>query len=395
MKCISQLVNYTYQRRFSCLISNSRSITCSINEIYGCSSKRPFEGYGISSEKKFNNATCEGTPPEKQCRSGALSIGTHNGTFHCDEVLACWMLKQLPQYKDAKIIRTRDMAKLDECDIVVDVGAVYDPSKNRFDHHQRTFDGTMNSLAGLKWVTKLSSAGLVYLHMGKDVISELTNLPKTDITVERLYNKIYDRLIEEVDAVDNGVDQFDGNPRYHVTTTLGSRVSGLNPAWNEVDPDVQAAFEKAMKLCGTEFMDRLKYYKDSWLPARTLVEEAVEKRFSIDPSGEIIVFRSTGCPWKEHLFDIEEELKISGEIKFVLFQDQNSAWRVQCVPKELGSFKNRLGLCASWCGLRDDKLSLASGIPDCIFVHTGGFIGGNKSFDGVLEMAKHTLAGGK
>ena len=35
----------------------------------------------------------------------AMNIGTHNGTFHCDEVLACFLLKQLPEYADAKIIR--------------------------------------------------------------------------------------------------------------------------------------------------------------------------------------------------------------------------------------------------------------------------------------------------
>jgi uncharacterized UPF0160 family protein len=32
-------------------------------------------------------------------------IGTHDGTFHCDEALACFMLKQLPEYKDAQVIR--------------------------------------------------------------------------------------------------------------------------------------------------------------------------------------------------------------------------------------------------------------------------------------------------
>lgn len=36
------------------------------------------------------------------------TIGTHSGVFHCDEALACFMLKQLPEYKDAEIIRTRD-----------------------------------------------------------------------------------------------------------------------------------------------------------------------------------------------------------------------------------------------------------------------------------------------
>ena len=33
------------------------------------------------------------------------TIGTHDGKFHCDEVLACSMLKLLPEYKDAEIVR--------------------------------------------------------------------------------------------------------------------------------------------------------------------------------------------------------------------------------------------------------------------------------------------------
>jgi len=32
-------------------------------------------------------------------------IGAHNGMFHCDEALACFMLKQLPEYKEAEVIR--------------------------------------------------------------------------------------------------------------------------------------------------------------------------------------------------------------------------------------------------------------------------------------------------
>lgn len=39
--------------------------------------------------------------------------------------------------QDAEIIRTRDPAKLAECDIVVDVGGEFDPKKHRYDHHQR------------------------------------------------------------------------------------------------------------------------------------------------------------------------------------------------------------------------------------------------------------------
>ena len=75
-----------------------------------------------------------------------IKIGTHNGTFHCDEVLACFMLKTLDEYKNAQIVRTRDQSVLDTCHTVVDVGAVFDAEKRRFDHHQRSFTDTMNSL---------------------------------------------------------------------------------------------------------------------------------------------------------------------------------------------------------------------------------------------------------
>ena len=63
--------------------------------------------------------------------------------------------------------------------------------------------------------------------------------------------------------------------------------------------------------------------------------------FQVDGSGEIIVLENGGCPWKDHLFNLEEELKLSPSIKYVLFSDKNGKWRVQCVPQALGSFQNR------------------------------------------------------
>lgn len=124
------------------------------------------------------------------------------------------MLLKLPKYKDARIRRSRDPEVLAKCDIVVDVGAVYDAQKGRFDHHQKGFvhtfydklengedvereNGVANGHAehsgdgeimnGIdnhdtqrpkKWrrlrapVTKLSSAGLIYKHFGKEVLKQ-------------------------------------------------------------------------------------------------------------------------------------------------------------------------------------------------------------------------------
>lgn len=115
--------------------------------------------------------------------SGSLTntrqiIGTHNGTFHCDEALAVYLLKRTKAYgsagtgdgfihrlvtelSDIDLKRTRDPAVLDTCSIVVDVGGVYDESKQRFDHHQRGFQ----EVFGHGFNTKLSSAGLVYKYV--------------------------------------------------------------------------------------------------------------------------------------------------------------------------------------------------------------------------------------
>ena len=51
----------------------------------------------------------------------------------------------------------------------------------------------------------------------------------------------------------------------------------------------------------------------------------------------------------------------------------------------------RLGLLEEWRGIRDEPLSILSGIKGCIFVHASGFIGGNDTREGTLSMARKTL----
>ncbi|XP_023282548.1 UPF0160 protein MYG1, mitochondrial [Seriola lalandi dorsalis] len=319
-------------------------------------------------------------------------IGTHNGTFHCDEALACFFLRQLPEYKDSEIVRTRDPAKLAQCDVVVDVGGEFDPKRHRYDHHQRSFKESFHSLCPEKpWVTKLSSAGLVYMHFGRQLLAQLTQLKEDDKQLEVLYDKLYENFVEEVDAIDNGISQWDGEVRYTISSNLSARVGSLNPRWNSKSQDTEEGFKKAMKMVGEEFLGKLDYYQSAWLPARVVVEEAVKQRHQVDPSGEVVLFPQAGCPWKEHLFALEKELQVEAPIKFVLYPDQNAQWRVQCVPAGLNTFENRLSLLEEWRGVRDEALSELSGIKDCIFVHAGGFIGGNKTQEGALEMARRTL----
>jgi len=137
----------------------------------------------------------------------------------------------------------------------------------------------------------------------------------------------------------------------------------------------------------------LDYYANAWLPARNIVLSAVQKRMSMETNGRVVVFEEF-VPWKEHLFDIERELSIQSDRQpiYVLYPDGTAGnWRVQAVPLNSESFLSRKALPEGWRGLRDDELSQKSGVPGCIFVHSSGFIGGNKSKDGALEMAMEAL----
>ncbi|KAG9146970.1 hypothetical protein Leryth_005225 [Lithospermum erythrorhizon] len=319
-------------------------------------------------------------------------VGTHNGSFHCDEALGCFMIRLTEKFHNAQIVRSRDPQVLETMDAVLDVGGVYDPSRDRYDHHQKGFE----EIFGHGFNTKLSSAGLVYKHFGKEIIAKELQVDEEHPDVNRLFLAVYKSFMEAIDAIDNGINQYDTDqsPRYVNNTHLSSRVGRLNPDWTDPDQSSEKenqAFERAMTLAGGEFLESLRFYIRSWLPARSIVMECLDSRKDADPSGEIMVLKQF-CPWKLHLFELEEEMKIDPPIKYVLYEDDRSkGWRVQAVGVAPDRFESRKALPAQWRGLRDDELSKESGVPGCVFVHMSGFIGGNKNFEGALAMAKAAL----
>ena len=77
-----------------------------------------------------------------------LKIGTHDGTFHTDDVLAVSLLRVFyDSTHEVVVLRTRDQSILDTCDILVDVGRRYDGVKY-FDHHQ---DSSLKCSVALVW----------------------------------------------------------------------------------------------------------------------------------------------------------------------------------------------------------------------------------------------------
>lgn len=329
-------------------------------------------------------------------------IATHNGHFHADEALAVYLLRQLPAYATSTLLRTRDPTKLSTASIVVDVGGEYDASKDLFDHHQRTFDTCFPDRR-----TKLSSAGLVYLHFGKQILAPKVNDTPESPTTKLIWDKLYKDFIEAIDANDNGISVYDPKAleaaelkrRFNDNgVSLSSLVGDLNPDWTEgglSQEEEDRRFVVASEFMGAAFENKVKSWTKSWLPARQLVRQAFGERSQYDGAGRVMVLKQ-GMPWKDHLFACEQDAGKAGEVIYALYpekpQDPSSRWRIQAVPVAPDAFESRQPLPEAWRGVRDEKLSEAIGIPGSIFVHASGFIGGNLTFDGVLQMAEKALS---
>ena len=128
----------------------------------------------------------------------------------------------------------------------------------------------------------------------------------TSEETQQLRLKLYDDFVEGIDGIDNGISEYSagaGEPNYKERTDLSSRVGYLNPRWNEtVDDDGRLTrFEKASRIAGEEFFDRVDYAVHAWLPARQLVAKALaerkQKSDDSDPSGRLIIF-DTSVAWK-------------------------------------------------------------------------------------------------
>lgn len=292
-----------------------------------------------------------------------MKLGTHNGIFQADDVFAAAILNLI--YPDAEIVRTRDQAVLDTCDIVFDVGAVFDPDKLRFDHHQRTCSEVRPN--GVKY----SSAGMVWRHFGRRMCSE------------EVVESVDRSLFQHIDALDNGQEISSGDAIGGVFTrsaTLSNAISAFNPAWHEEDKDYDAAFLVARHFAEQILRRKIKSAEGTVI-AKALASDALRSR----GTERRIAVMETFHPWQE-VFCQDKDVLLA------VYPSETGEWMIQCVPPEAGSFEKRMPLPEKWAGLRAEELSDLIEIPGAIFCHAGRFIMGHKAREGAIEMAKLAIA---
>jgi hypothetical protein len=318
-----------------------------------------------------------------------ITIGTHDGEFHCDEVLAVSLLRLLPFFQKAKMIRTRDPEILNQCTVVVDVGGEYDPKRLRFDHHQRGCEERKYGYA-----TKLSSAGMVWRHFGIKIVEELFPELPTHFRYE-FFQQVYKEYIHPVDQQDTGEKQGEAS-------SIMMRVRRANP-WKENIEDIENIMDITdlerdlafpLGMVSADFKDYLddafrRFYQEVSSATETKVKEAyhesIENGENKNESSKIMLLPPQ---YLNSLFRFlsEEQMPF-----YLLFKDIKGTFMIRAVPVSKGSFQSRKPLPETWRGLTNEILSQTTGIPDCVFVHATGFIGGHKTQEGAMAMAKLAL----
>ncbi|WP_194844279.1 MYG1 family protein [Candidatus Clavichlamydia salmonicola] len=275
------------------------------------------------------------------------SVGTHDGSFHADEVTACALLVFYKLVDIDKIIRTREGSALAACEYVCDVGGLYDPASKRFDHHQVSYEGT------------LSSAGMILIY-----------LQERGLLSGEEYEFFNASLVHGVDEQDNGrVFSPPGS------CSFSDIIKFYNPLTSEDGDNTTEAFLEAL------------YFTLGLL-------EKLHKRFIYNCESRAIVLglmakRDAPCmlferviPWMETFFSTGGE---QHPALFVLFPG-GIHWVLRGIPP---SFERRMDVRVpfpeEWAGLLGDELKQITGISGAVFCHKGRFVS-------VWETKKDALA---
>lgn len=289
------------------------------------------------------------------------NIGTHNGIFHCDEVVGTATLAMALTEFDVHIVRTRNTDELRKLDIVIDVGGGY------YDHHQPGFN--LRRPTGEKY----ASAGLVWQEYANSAIKKVAWETKATISFEEIQTikeEIDREIIIPVDMEDNGEGM--GNHTF-------SFIPKFLPAWNETTVDYDAAFSKVTAIV----YDILKaVIKDK---IAQVIAKKYLKEICCYVADGILEIPSQTMPWLEDVVNYNHDHNNS--IKFVIFPYPAGGWAAQSVPPSMDKkFKQLVPFPKEWAGETEETLPKISGITDATFCHNGRFFVRAKTKKAITDM---------
>lgn len=291
---------------------------------------------------------------------------THNGAFHTDDLFATATLSILNN-GNIKIIRTRDPEIMKSADYLYDVGGIYNPIENKFDHHQRGGAGVREN--GIPY----SSFGLIWKTYGEKICGSL------DVAME-----IDKKIAQPIDAIDNGIDVtksiYEGVESY----TINNTTKAFYPTWDENVNNVNKIFEQEVKKIIPLLKREIQVAQSNVKGKKIIMNDynnSVDKR--------IVVLSQ---PF--HRFLVRDVLpKLPEPIYYVCPSGHSEEWKVETVGVTSDTMESRKLFPEAWRGLTngDIKLKEVTGVDDIIFCHQSGYLLHVKSKESAIKLAEKAL----
>ena len=283
-----------------------------------------------------------------------ISVGTHNGIFHYDELIAVALISILHD-GNISVVRTRDTKVLRNCDIVVDVGG------GIYDHHMPGGNGKRES------GTPYASAGLIWQAFGDHILNTL-GCPKTHIDICKA--RVDKELIEDLDKIDNGIKAK--SPFEYISFFL--------PDWDDAKSS-DFCFLEALSVT-TNILKRAIF--------KIIHEENdnVNLRIALAISGvgNVMDIPSQFIKW--HSVVLEHNAESPSKIDFVIFPYPTGGYAAQCVPPSKEDFfSQRIPFPKAWAG-QTENLPKISGVKGATFCHNACFFVRGETREAVIELCK-------
>ncbi len=245
-----------------------------------------------------------------------LTVVTHNGQFHADEITAIALLKSFYPEHIFKIKRIPHQAEIPEnAYFVIDIGRKYDGQKF-FDHHQ--------------WKHGKSSAGLIW---------DYINIQKQ-----------YPKLSEFIDLV----DQHDVGLRKATQFEYPSLIAAYNSDKIYNDEEQMKCFNKALDFAVT-VITSMKKYQDALDETERTLLTYINNRSEWEIANNVLILPGYLKGWNLFING-----QMSPDIKVITWPKEDSEeWQAQVPAETPGSYE-----------LIGDKFKQDESMT---FVHASGF----------------------
>ncbi len=282
---------------------------------------------------------------------------THDAKFHPDDVFSTMFLSKFIENPVVYRASVRNIPEIKDA-------IIYDIGFGKFDHHGA--DARYRENSNIKYC----SFGLLWEEYGRQYLDKIETEDK-----EMLYKAIEDKLVKQIDGIDNGLFYKIESP--YSILDLDKIIDSFNNTWKE-KTDNNENFLKAVSFAEIIF-DNLLKKENSTITAIKCVEKKLE-----NVEGNILILDEY-MPYTEAIFN--SKLEKVKNIKVVILPSNRGGYNI----KPLTISKDNKDLIVNWpkefLGKHDKELAQLSGVKTAFFMHATGFLASTETLEDAIKLA--------